>query len=52
VQYVTGYLKLSIAILGPHDKLKQHDPVEERAREAQSDNRGMLLVPPNISRWR
>lgn len=53
VQEITGYLKLSISIAGPHDKLTMHDYCDgedDTTRQREHDQLGKLLIPPNIRR--
>ncbi len=50
---VQGYLKLSVAVLGPGEKRHQYDPKEEAemaAKEKQQGVQSMLLMPPQIER--
>eukprot|EP00602_Paraphysomonas_sp_CaronLab_P003319 CAMPEP_0185019240 /NCGR_PEP_ID=MMETSP1103-20130426/1865_1 /TAXON_ID=36769 /ORGANISM="Paraphysomonas bandaiensis, Strain Caron Lab Isolate" /LENGTH=1852 /DNA_ID=CAMNT_0027549443 /DNA_START=18 /DNA_END=5573 /DNA_ORIENTATION=+ len=56
---VQGYLKLSIQIVGPGDKLKVHDEEEEarKEREAMAKNGAdigaMVIMPPTIKKeWK
>jgi hypothetical protein len=49
---VTGYLKLSISVLGPKDKPKIHDPEEEERKEREAGNdKTLCLMPPSIKRY-
>ena len=50
---VQGYLKLSVAVLGPGEKRHQYDAKEEAemaAKEKQQGVQSMLLMPPQIER--
>ena len=50
---VQGYLKLSVAVLGPGDKRHQYDAKEEAEMAAKEKSQGvqsMLLMPPQIER--
>jgi uncharacterized membrane protein len=48
---VQGYLKLSIQIVGPNDKLKIHRESEETSAAKEGDDIGsMVLMPPTIKR--
>lgn len=49
---MTGYLKLSISVLGPKDKPKIHDPEEEERKEREAGNdKTLCLMPPSIKRY-
>ena len=49
-----SYMKLSITVLGPGDKLKVHDVVKEQKEQAAlEESKGidaLLLMPPSIER--
>lgn len=48
-----GYLKLSITVLGPGDKLYVHDLAKEMIEESKEEAKGldsMLLMPPSVER--
>ena len=53
---IQGYLKCSIAIVGPGDKLKVHDEEEDKKKEKQADREaggsvsGMVVMPPAMRR--
>lgn len=53
---VQGYLKLSIQIVGPGDKLYVHDEAEEKRKEKQLEGEagggiaGKIIMPPAIKR--
>jgi len=47
---VQGYLKLSIQIVGPNDKLKIHRETEEAPANEGDDIGSMVLMPPTIKR--
>eukprot|EP00752_Nemacystus_decipiens_P012046 g10680.t1 len=49
-----GYLQLSIAIVGPGDKLKVHDEAEDRRKEREAEAKsggidGLVMVPPSVT---
>ncbi|CAM9701229.1 unnamed protein product, partial [Scytosiphon promiscuus] len=49
-----GYLQLSIAIVGPGDKLKIHDEAEDRRKEREAEAKsggidGLVMIPPSVS---
>lgn len=55
----TGYVKLSVQIVGPGDKLKIHDEEEEMRKEREAmmksggDISSMVLMPPSIKKeWK
>jgi hypothetical protein len=53
---VQGYLKISITILGPGDKLKVHDEDEDARKEKEAEKRSggdlgsLVMMPPNIKK--
>jgi len=53
---IQGYLKLSIQIIGPGDKLVVHDEMEDKKKENQAQKEagggisGMVMMPPSIKR--
>jgi len=50
---VQGYLKLSVAVLGPGDKKHIYDPKEEAAQAEKEKGSGLdslLMMPPSIDR--
>jgi hypothetical protein len=47
---VQGYLKLSIQIVGPNDKLKIHRETEDAPANEGDDIGSMVLMPPTIKR--
>ncbi|KAJ8599899.1 hypothetical protein CTAYLR_002819 [Chrysophaeum taylorii] len=55
-QQIQGFLKLSIQVIGPGDKVYIHDEAEDREREKQEDMRadggisGMVVMPPALRR--
>ena len=56
---VQGYLKLSVQIVGPGDKLKVHDEEEEMRKEREAMAKGggdvgsMVIMPPTIKKeWK
>lgn len=52
---IQGYLLLSIVVLGPGDKLKLHDPSEEKKSimdqdvSSKKDINSLVLIPPRVS---
>mmetsp|Transcript_19079 Transcript_19079/g.72115 ORF Transcript_19079/g.72115 Transcript_19079/m.72115 type:complete len:2052 (-) Transcript_19079:79-6234(-) len=50
---VQGYLKFSIAIIGPGDKLVPHDEMEDIRKEQEAEAAGgfasMVMMPPSVS---
>uniref|UniRef100_K3WXL3 C2 domain-containing protein n=1 Tax=Globisporangium ultimum (strain ATCC 200006 / CBS 805.95 / DAOM BR144) TaxID=431595 RepID=K3WXL3_GLOUD len=51
---IQGYLLLSIVVLGPGDKLKIHDPAEDKTTldqdvASKKDINSLVLVPPRVS---
>lgn len=49
---MTGYLKLSISVLGPKDKPKIHDPEEDERKEREAGaDQTLCLMPPSIKRF-
>ena len=56
---VQGYLKLSVSVIGPKDKMVIHDEDEDEQKEKEQDATnggdisGLVLMPPTIKReWR
>ena len=50
---VQGFLKISVAVLGPHDKRRAWDPRDEEREAAEDDDKGItakLLMPPAVDR--
>jgi len=50
---VQGYLKLSIAIIGPDDKMKVHDEESDKKEEAERETKegvSDVMIPPSIER--
>ena len=48
-----GYLRLSIAVLGPNDKLAKHNMVKEKEKEAEQEKQGktladLVMMPPQV----
>jgi hypothetical protein len=48
-----GYLRLSIAVLGPNDKLAKHDVAKEKQKEAEQEKQGktladLVMMPPQV----
>lgn len=50
---MTGYLKVSVTVLGPKDKLKVHDADEDEKKEKETEKQGRatILMPPAMKRW-
>ena len=53
---ITGYVKISIQVVGPEDKLYVHDEAEEKRKEKQAEKEaggamtGAVMMPPSIQR--
>jgi hypothetical protein len=51
---IQGYLKVTVAVLGPGDKLAPHDPAMDRMREAQAEEQAggpfPVLMPTSMKR--
>jgi hypothetical protein len=49
---IQGYLLVSVAVLGPSDKLYIHSPQEIEAKDAEGSKgaAGMCLMPPSLTR--
>ncbi|KAG1697428.1 hypothetical protein DVH05_016302 [Phytophthora capsici] len=51
---IQGYVLLSLVVLGPEDKMKLYDPVEDKDPDehlvkSKSDINSMVLVPPRVT---
>ena len=53
---MTGYIKISIQVVGPNDKLKVHDEAEDKKKEKEAEKAaggamtGTVMMPPSIQR--